>query len=217
MLAVRVKICGITSLEDARMAAELGADALGFIFVPNTPRYVGERPDLFHLLSSIPPFITRVGVCRNLSDVARLRGLPLDAIQLYERPRPKEEKLLDVVLQGRSLLFALRVRDESRLPTEEWLRGLPIAGLVLDAFHEERLGGGGVRFDWSLAVKAKQKYAFPIILAGGLTPTNVAQAVQEVQPRGVDVSSGVESLLGKKDPAKLEAFVRAAKMAAANG
>ena len=211
---IRVKICGITNKEDAWIAAEAGADALGFIFVPNTPRYVGDRSDLEDLLESVPPFVTRVGVCRNLSDAARLRGVPLDAIQLYEPPRLEERGLLSVVLQGRGLILACRMRSvEDALGIESRLEGLRVSGVLLDAYNEKRLGGGGVVFDWNLACLAKSRVSVPVVLAGGLTPENVAAAIRQVSPWGVDVSSGVEMAPGKKDPQKIRHFVANARRA----
>lgn len=194
------------------MAAEAGADALGFIFVPGTPRYVGDRVDLEELLQDIPPFVTRVGVCRSLSDAARLRGLPLDAIQLYELPRPEERELLSIVLQGRQLIYAYRVRNEVGLhDIENHLMGFNVSGILLDAYHAQQLGGSGVSFDWQLACAVRERVKCPLILAGGLTPENVEAAVRQVQPWGVDVSSGVEAAVGKKDPVKVQKFIACAR------
>ncbi|CEK13694.1 phosphoribosylanthranilate isomerase [Chthonomonas calidirosea] len=211
---IRIKICGITNKEDAWVAAEAGADALGFIFVPNTPRYIGDRSDLEDLLENLPPFVTRVGVCRNLSDASRLRGVPLDAIQLYEPPRMEERALLSVVLQGRGLILACRMRSvEDALEIGSRLEGLAISGVLFDAYDEKRLGGGGVVFDWNLACLAKSRVSVPVILAGGLTPENVEAAIRQVGPWGVDVSSGVEIAPGKKDPQKVRQFVVNARRA----
>ena len=197
----RVKICGITNQEDAQFAVEAGADALGFILVPGTPRYVGNRPDVLAIARSIP-FVAAVAV---VSDPASVNAEALEAfsaVQFYEGSMPERRM---------SRIRALRVRDESVLDEIAALEG-ECEGFVLDAYHPAKLGGSGETFDWDLAREAVSRSSRPIILAGGLTPENVAGAVAAVRPFAVDVSSGVETEPGRKDPAKVLAFVHAVRV-----
>lgn len=196
----RIKICGITNREDAEAAVEFGADALGFIFVPDTPRYVGDRAA--ELTRDLPPFIARVAVC---ADAEQARAVPteFDTLQLYsgETDRP-----------GARFIRAFRIRDASSL--DEIALMLASAhsrpqALQLDAYHPGKLGGSGVAFNWDLAIEAKGRFGPPIVLAGGLTPENVAEAVRAVRPYAVDVSSGVEAEPGRKDHTKLRNFIEA--------
>jgi phosphoribosylanthranilate isomerase len=210
IMSVRVKICGITNLDDARAAIAAGADALGFVFVPGTPRYVS--PDLAgEIVRELPPFIARVGLfvdaeTRTVAEVLVRSGM--DTLQFHGEETP------DFVRQFRR---AVKVMKAFRVRGEETLMRLPayadaVDAVLLDAYVAGAHGGTGAQFDWNLAVRARD-LGKPLVLAGGLTPTNVAEAVRTVRPYGVDVSSGVESAPGQKDPEKLAAFVRAAKSA----
>lgn len=202
-MQLQVKICGITNLADARAAVEAGADALGFMFYERSKRWV--TPDsVAKIARELPPFVLRVGVfvdplAEVVHDAATTCGL--SALQFHgsEPPEFCAQFALPVIK-------AMRVADKSsldRLPlyeTSAWLLDSAVAG---------QLGGSGQTFDWSLAHEAT-KLGRPVILAGGLTPENVPDAVRQVRPYGVDVSSGVESAPGKKDHQKLAAFIRAA-------
>jgi len=210
IMSVRVKICGITNLDDARAAIAAGADALGFVFVPGTPRYIS--PDLAgEIVRELPPFIARVGLfvdaeTRTVAEVLVRSGM--DTLQFHGEETP------DFVRQFRR---AVKVMKAFRVRGEETLMRLPayadaVDAVLLDAYVAGAHGGTGAQFDWNLAVRARD-LGKPLVLAGGLTPTNVAEAVRTVRPYGVDVSSGVESAPGQKDPEKLAAFVRAAKSA----
>ena len=210
IMSVRVKICGITNLDDARAAIAAGADALGFVFVPGTPRYIS--PDLAgEIVRELPPFIARVGLfvdaeTRTVAEVLVRSGM--DTLQVHGEETP------DFVRQFRR---AVKVMKAFRVRGEETLMRLPayadaVDAVLLDAYVAGAHGGTGAQFDWNLAVRARD-LGKPLVLAGGLTPTNVAEAVRTVRPFGVDVSSGVESAPGQKDPEKLAAFVRAAKSA----
>lgn len=210
IMSVRVKICGITSLADARAAIAAGADALGFVFVPGTPRYIA--PDLAgEIVRELPPFIARVGLfvdaeTRMVAETLVRSGM--DTLQFHGQETP------DFVRQFRR---AVKVMKAFRVRGEETLMRLPayadaVDAVLLDAYVDGAHGGTGARFDWNLAVRARDT-GKPLVLAGGLTPANVAEAVRTVRPYGVDVSSGVESAPGRKDPEKLAAFVRAAKSA----
>jgi phosphoribosylanthranilate isomerase len=203
-MRVRVKICGITGEDDARAAIDAGADALGFIFYPASPRFVSVRRAA-QAARVVPPFVARVGVFVNPNNeqvVEAMTECGLDVLQFHG-----EESPAFCTAFGRKAVKAFRVRDESSLKE---LPAFPVDAWLLDSHVPDKPGGSGERFNWNLAVAAK-RYGRPIILAGGLTPENVAEAVRLVQPFAVDVSSGVEAAPGKKDVEKMRAFVRTAK------
>jgi len=199
-----VKICGITNLADGQMAVEAGADALGFIFHPPSPRFI-EPAAAAAIARQLPPHIVKVGVFVNAPDdlvVNTATACGLSLLQFHGDEPP------EYCLQfGLMSMKAFRVRDAAslaalpRYATDAWL---------LDAYSPDQLGGTGTAFNWDLAIEAK-KFGRLIVLAGGLSPENVAEAVRRVQPFGVDVSSGVEQSPGRKDPAKVRAFIQAAK------
>jgi phosphoribosylanthranilate isomerase len=203
-MSVKVKICGITSTADALSAAEAGADALGFMFYDRSPRAVSISTAA-EIARRLPPYVIKTGVFVNASPDLVVRAIGdcgLGLLQFHGDESP------DYCVQfGLMSVKAFRMRDpESLKPlhdyhTDAWL---------LDAFSPEAYGGTGEKFNWDLAIEAK-KFGRPIFLAGGLTPENVANAVRTVQPYGVDVSSGVEASPGKKDVAKVQAFIQAAK------
>lgn len=199
----RVKICGITNLEDALETVEAGADALGFVFVPDTPRFVSSD-QVAAIVAELPPFITTVGLFAS-KDTATIRETVnqcrLDAIQLHADVTPDFCRNLD-----RRVIKAVRVRDESSLSI---LSDYDVNAFLLDSYVEGKMGGTGKVFDWDLALRANEYGR--IIVAGGLDPDNVAQAVRHVNPYGVDVSSGVESQPGRKDSDKVRKFINAAK------
>jgi len=202
---VRVKICGITNLEDALMAAELGADALGFIFHPRSPRYVA--PDAARqIIAGLPPFVLTVGVfvdeeAQTVRDLAARVGL--DWVQLHGQESPEYCRSL-----GRRVIKGFRIQDEKSFKSLAAYQGAAQA-FLLDTYKKGQVGGTGATFDWRLAREAK-KYG-PVILAGGLTPENAARAIEVAQPAAVDVATGVEATPGKKDPEKLRAFFAAVK------
>jgi len=202
-MPTRVKICGLTRLEDAQRAVELGAAALGFNFYPPSPRYI-EPAAARAIVRQLPPFVTAVGVFANETDACHVISLArqagVAAVQMHGPGFPALHELLSAY----TLVVAVAVREGFK--PEELGRFKPSAYL-LDAFDPDRLGGTGKTFDWNVAREAL--HYGPIILAGGLTPENVAQAVREVRPFAVDVASGVESAPGIKDPAKLRAFFAA--------
>ncbi len=205
---VRAKICGITCLEDALLACRLGADALGFIFVPSTPRYV-TCSAAEEILRSLPPFVFRVAVCAHTGQACCLDLF--HAVQTYALPK---EPLPD----GVQLILAARVHGPESLDAlENQLQAADVQpdAILLDAWHAEKLGGTGEAFDWALASAAKIRLQLPVILAGGLTAENVGLAIQTVAPWAVDVGSGVESEPGRKDPEKLKSYLRAVHAAAA--
>ena len=206
-MPTRVKICGITRLEDARLAVELGAAALGFNFFRPSPRYL--EPDAAReIIGRLPPFVTAVGVFADEVDgehvhrVAQQAGVAVIQLHGPRFPGPSP------VLEDCPLIRAVAVKSDFK-PAE--LAGLKANAFLLDAFDIALPGGTGKTFDWSLAREAK-RYG-TIILAGGLTPENVGEAIRAVRPFAVDVASGVESAPGKKDPAKLRAFFAAVEEA----
>jgi len=207
-MSVRVKICGITSLDDALAAVDAGADALGFMFYEKSPRSVSLETAR-EIARQLPPFVAKVGVFVDAAEeVVRkhVAGCGLDTLQFHGDEPPE--------FCGK--FSPLKVYKAFRIQNPDSLRMLPAYrtdAWLLDGYVPDKLGGSGATFNWGLAVEAK-KLGRPIILAGGLTPENVADAVRKAQPYAVDVSSGVESSPGKKDPSKMWKFVAAAKAAA---
>ena len=207
---VRVKICGITSLRDAQDAVEAGADALGFNFHPKSPRFVGLKKAAA-IIPKLPPFVGTVGVFLDpeLDLVRRVLGTcRIDWLQFHGHEAPG----FLAQFPADKCVKALAVRDRSSLKALAAYRH-SVSALLLDAWHPRLAGGTGRAFSWPWARQAR-RFGKPIILAGGLTPGNVAQAVREARPWAVDAASGVESAPGKKDPAKVRAFIRNAKAAA---
>jgi phosphoribosylanthranilate isomerase len=206
-----VKICGITSLEDGVAAAEAGADAVGFVFFPMSPRRTtAERAAA--IARALPSTVRRVGVFVNESheEMARVaESVGLDLLQLHGDEAPE-------VLEGLARPVIKAVRVGKTFAQEEAMRySGKAAGLLVDTRlpGETQLPGGtGAPFDWSLVKGLAERVPF-LMLAGGLTPENVAEAIRAVRPHAIDVSSGVESLPGRKDPEKVKAFLRAAREA----
>lgn len=189
---VAVKICGITDYEDASMAVELGAGALGFIFA-SSPRQITPQKAR-NIISAIPPFVKTVGVFVDedpvvISKVKHYCGL--DLVQLHGDESPD----LCCELMPYTIK-ALRIKDESCLRTSQIYHG-KVRALLLDTYSKDKAGGTGKTFDWQLAIKIK-KLGIPIILAGGLGPSNIGSAISTVRPYAVDVNSGVEDRPGKK-------------------
>lgn len=207
-MSTRVKICGITNLADARAAVAAGASALGFVFVPGTPRFV-EPALAAAIVRELPPFVTAVGLFVNaeagvIRDTIRLTGI--HALQLHGEETPEFTRLFRGAAK---VIKAFRVRGaESLAVLPAYLDAAD--AFLLDAYVPGAHGGTGARFDWELAVTAKE-HGTPVILAGGLTPENAAEAVRRVQPYAVDVSSGVEAAPGRKDHRKLREFLAACR------
>lgn len=202
---IKIKICGITNIEDALLAVELGADALGFIFSESKRKITLSEAE--KIASCLPPFVTCVGVFVNefSEKVAEIfLNCKINAFQLHgdETPFYCQNFLNTTVIKG------FRMKDEKSL--EKIKDYETVDAILLDAFTEGEFGGSGKTFDWNLAVKAK-KFQKPIILSGGLTPENVSEAISKVKPYAVDVCSGVELYPGKKDPQKMKLFIREVK------
>lgn len=205
-MSVKVKICGITNVEDAQAAIAAGADLLGFVFAEESPRRV-RIEEAAAIARVVPPYIVRVGLFVNAPEELVMHAMNACGLQLLQF---HGEETPDYCRQfGAMNMKAFRVKGPETIqalaefPTDAWL---------LDAFVPGQRGGTGHSFNWDLAVEAV-KLGRPVFLAGGLTPDNVTEAVRAVQPYGVDVSSGVESSPGKKDHAKVRQFIEAAKAA----
>lgn len=204
MIIPRVKICGITNLEDALHAVRCGADALGFVFYSGSPRWISHEKARV-IIGELPPFVTTVGLFVNqpTEEVRRVVDFcRLDVIQLHGDEPP--EVCQD--LAPCRVVKALRLRDAGSL---DGLEHYPVSAVLLDAWVPDQFGGTGHRCDWQLAAEVASERT--TILAGGLEPDCVAHAVRQVRPYAVDVSSGVESAPGRKDPDKVAAFIRNAK------
>ena len=200
----KIKICGITNSEDASYAVDLGTDALGFVFYKESPRYVSKEVAR-DIICSLPPFVSTVGVFVNeneerINEISQFCSL--DIIQLHGNESP------DFCAKfNKRLIKALRIEEGVDL---EFISLYNVCAILFDTYYKEIYGGGGKAFNWQLASVAKG-YAKRVILAGGLNPDNVFNAIQMVKPYGVDVSSGVEYEPGKKDYNKLKKFIKIAK------
>jgi phosphoribosylanthranilate isomerase len=200
----RIKICGITRAEDIKAAASSGADALGLVFYAQSPRHVSVA-QAQRLAAHIPPFVTLVGLFVNPSeDEVRevLRNIPLDVLQFHGEEAPEF-----CARFNRPYLKAIRVKAGVDL-VQYAARYAGAQGLLLDACVEGVHGGTGESFDWALI---PQGLPLPLVLSGGLHAGNVAQAIGQVRPYAVDVSSGVERAKGIKDAAKIAAFIKEVK------
>lgn len=207
MRRTRVKFCGITRVEDAREAVRLGADAIGLVFYPKSPRAVSiERAA--QVAAAVPPFVSVVGLFVDAEPVhirEVLAAVRIDLLQFHGDECPG-----DCGGFGRPYIKALRMREG--VDVAAYARTYAdAAGLLLDAYVAGQPGGTGTHFDWGRIPRDLDR---PLILAGGLTPANVAEAIAAVHPFAVDVSGGVEADKGIKDPAKMAAF--AAAVAAAD-
>ncbi|BAN47746.1 phosphoribosylanthranilate isomerase [Metapseudomonas resinovorans] len=204
MSAVRIKICGITRIEDALAAVAAGADAIGFVFYAKSPRAVTPA-QARSIIAALPPFVTTVGLFVDMprAELRQLLGeVPLDLLQFHG-----DESAEDCAGFGRPYIKALRVKPGDDIAAAV-SRYPEASGLLLDTYVPGVPGGTGEAFDWSLV---PQDAAKPLILAGGLTPDNVGEAVRQVRPYAVDVSGGVEAAKGIKDAAKIQAFIQRAR------
>jgi phosphoribosylanthranilate isomerase len=205
---IHIKFCGITSLEDALAAIEAGADHLGFNFYPPSPRSIGMEKcaGITAILAKEHPQVKRVGVFVN-APVGQIRTImetcSLDLAQLHGDEPPQAL----ASLEGCAFKAFRGVPDLSISDYAKLTRGAP--ALLVDAQVAGAFGGTGVTADWPAARALARRY--PLLLAGGLTPENVTQAVRQVRPWGVDAASGVEAGPGKKDPGRMKAFVQAAR------
>jgi phosphoribosylanthranilate isomerase len=206
-LMVKVKICGITNLEDALTSIEAGADALGFVFYPLSPRHIFPE-QAADIIRCLPSFVQTVGLFVDeeqsvVNTTADQCGL--DIVQLHGKETPEYCEYV-----RRRVIKAFRVKD---ITTLDSLVQYHVSGYLLDAWSPLALGGTGKTFNWEIASEASNR-GHRVILAGGLTPDNVAEAVRLVTPYAVDVSSGVECSPGRKDADKIRTFIIQARQAA---
>ena len=200
----RVKFCGITRERDARLAVELGADALGFVFYPPSPRYIEPRLAR-KIIAKLPPFVASVGLVVNHSIdeieeiIAQTR---LDLIQFHGDELPQFCEQI-----SRPYIKAIRVKETLDIG-ELAVKYADARGVLLDAFVPGLPGGSGESFDWT---RVPREIGQPMIVAGGLSVDNVASAIQYFRPFGVDVSSGIETSHGIKDEVKMKRFIASVK------
>lgn len=208
-MTIRVKICGLTTPSDAVEAARAGADAVGFVFAAS-PRQV-RAEEARAVSRALPPFVVRTGVFVDAPYEVIARTAETARLQVIQLHGNEDDRLVAKLRRlGYDVVRAVRMRDEGDV---EIATQLDADALLLDAYSPERAGGTGRSFDWELARQAiatlsARGQAIPIVLAGGLTPHNVVHAVRTVVPYGVDVSSGVERVPGRKCPVKMSQFVR---------
>lgn len=200
-MVTKVKICGLTRIQDVEAAEDFGADAVGFVMEPSSPRFVGGIEDLRILARGVGPYSTSVAVFGDMPDITEF-DLGVQAIQALT--------FHDGIKVSYRRIATVRIGDGAASRPLDQLRATDSA-LLVDAFHPEALGGTGTRVDWNLAAEIVAACPKPVILAGGLTPENVSECIRIVRPYGVDVSSGVEISPGIKDPLKIRDFIQAAK------
>lgn len=203
---IRIKICGITRPEDGIAAARLGVDAVGLVFYPPSPRAV-TCEQAAEVIAALPPLLTTVGLFVNPDPVfveEVLERVPLGMLQFHGDETPADCRQFH-----RPYLKAVRMREGVELE-RVMIEYNDAAGILLDAYQPGTYGGTGARFDWTRIPSRRSR---PIVLAGGLTPENVGDAIRRTRPEGVDVSGGVESAKGVKDVAKIAAFVQGVRNA----
>ena len=203
---MEIKICGITNFEDAASACEYGADALGFIFYKKSPRYITPEKAK-HITENLPHAVIKVGVfvnhgIKDVKDIYEFCGL--DLIQLHGNESPT----YCLQFPGSILIKAFSPRTDDEIDT---VKAYNVRAILIDAHEPGLYGGTGKTSDWEMARKLKESH--PLILSGGLNPSNIFKAIDEVVPNAVDVCSGVEVSLIKKDPEKMKIMISAAHMA----
>ena len=197
---MKIKICGITNIDDAMAAADAGADSVGFVFWEKSPRFISQV-DAGNIIDKLPPFITAVGVFVNEKpeDINKaIRSIGLGCVQLHGEESPEDCQRIEY-----RVIKAVRIKGAADI---EKLKIYSPSAFLLDTHRQGIIGGTGESFNWDIAVSAK-KYG-RIILSGGLNPGNVTAAAKKVKPYGVDVSSGVEASPGKKDAKKIFEFIK---------
>lgn len=197
---IKVKICGITNIEDALLAADLGADALGFIFAESPRQIDSEKARA--IIHELPPFVKTVGVFVN-EEPEKIKEIQLecglDLVQLHGDESPEQcRNLMPYSIKS------FRIKDETGIKGIDKYKGA-VRAILLDTYQKGKAGGTGKTFDWSLAIKVKE-IEIPIILAGGLSPENIQEAIATVKPYAVDVSSSIEEKPGKKNPDRMKAL-----------
>lgn len=200
---VKVKICGITNLEDALAAAEAGADALGFVFYPESPRFI-DPGKARSIISELPVFITTVGVFVDEGEEMIRRIIRESGVQVLQFHGAESPVLCSRFRE--KVIKAIRIKDAESISS---IKMYPLDTFLLDTHHKDIKGGTGRSFDWKIAEMAKEHGR--VILSGGLTPSSVGEAITLVKPYGVDVSTGVEIEPGKKDHGKIRDFIKAVR------
>lgn len=211
---VRIKICGVTTPEDARFAADAGADAVGLNFYPKSPRFLTPT-QAAAVVRALPPFTAPVGVfvgmpLRQVCAVAFQLGLR--GVQTYDERPPDEDPFPFAHIPAFRIQDAAGAGDVRKFVEQATAVGRRPSAVLIDSFVSGQMGGTGHRAPWELLRGFDP--GVPLILAGGLTPENVAEAITVVRPWGIDVASGVESAPGRKDPAKVARFIEVARKAA---
>ena len=204
----KIKICGITNLDDALAAADLGVDFLGFVFSEKSPRQIKIK-NAIAIIKSLPSSVSTVGLFVDQEELAVkmiFDKCRLDYFQFHGGESPDYCKRIK---EKGKVIKAFRIKEEQSV---EALADYDVEMYLLDAYNEDKFGGTGEVFNWDLAVKAK-KYSRPIIIAGGLNPENVTRVLQKVRPYAVDVSSGVEKSPGKKDVQLMKKFIQQVRSA----
>ncbi|HAK59952.1 MAG TPA: phosphoribosylanthranilate isomerase [Nitrospiraceae bacterium] len=196
---IRIKICGITNLDDAMAAAELGADALGFNFYPESPRFIAPEKAA-EIIYQLPPFILTVGIFVNEPEEKVREIHERTGIQVFQFHGDESPEFCERF--ERRVIKVFRVKDKESLHS---IMHYKASAFLLDSHKDGLLGGTGVPFDWDLAQDAARYRR--VILAGGLTPENVGEAIRRVKPYGVDVAGGVEKEKGIKDDGKIKKFI----------
>jgi len=195
---MRIKICGLTLQKDAALAIELGADAVGFIHEPTSPRFVG--PECYPWIERLDPWVPKVAVFGKVNQIVPQGVFDLvQGVEWDEYPMPAAKRIH---------VIRLRPGQKAQDLVQQTINA---AAIMLDAYKEGAYGGTGHKVDWDVAAEIVQRSERPVILAGGLTPDNVTEAVRRVRPFAIDVASGVEKEPGVKDPKKLRDFIEAAR------
>jgi len=212
-----IKICGTTNLDDAQLAVEAGADALGFVFYDKSPRNI-DPEKAREIVTELPAYVEKVGVFvddsfKHIRDV--VEQVKLTAVQFYTRTWEHVEDLVSANGNAISPKLIMALPADELSQADVLIQTRILHAIMLDSGSSERPGGTGKTFDWKRAHGVIQGLSLtvPVIVAGGLTPLNVGEAVRFFQPYGVDVASGVEAKPGKKDSRKVQAFVRAVREA----
>lgn len=218
-IRTRVKICGLTRAKDVQAAVQAGADAVGFVFYAPSPRAVTAE-QVAKLLESVPPFVQPVGLFVDVNEaelVEILKTVRIDLLQFHGNETPEQCAHL-AALTGKRWIKAVQMKPDVDInPIIESYRAVGASGILLDAWHPDLFGGTGHAFDWRRFPQFEQSpnnvSQCPLILAGGLIPENVAEAIRQTKPFAVDVSGGVESAKGIKDSILIQRFIAAIKSA----
>jgi phosphoribosylanthranilate isomerase len=203
---VKVKICGIKRVEDALVAAEYGADALGFVFYKKSPRYISP-PSAWKIIKRLPPFISTVGVFVNPAPEEVKRALEISGIKVIQLHGEEEPELIDAL----KVPVIKAIRIEKKIEERELKMWKDACAFLVEGKSDKGYGGTGTQFDYEVVKPFTKNYR--IIIAGGLNPSNVSKVVKTLRPYGVDVSSGVEESPGVKSHKLIKEFIRNAKSA----